>query len=104
MTRSRLPSRREAITERVEIAGRTWHVTVGPVPGPIREVFAHGPKGDLAALVQDALILASVLLQSGNTLADLTRFCGSQNDGEPASLIGEVLAAASKIEEEMGCQ
>ena len=101
MTRSHLPNRRETVTERVEVRGQAYLVSVGPVPGPVREVFAKGPKGDVMALVDDGLILASVLLQSGYRLADLVGMVERGDDGEPASLTGCLLAAALKLEEEM---
>lgn len=112
--RHRLPDRRHAITERV-----TWgpdgafalDVTVGidPLSGHVREVFIDGHKSGsaLEATMDDAAILASMLLQHGCRAADLaqriTRSDPRVRPGEAAtSPIGRMLQFAATIEEEIG--
>lgn len=103
-SRRRLSNRREAITERFEIALRqgmpaqTYLVSIGPVPGPAREVFAKGPKGDSGLMIDDAMILASVMMQSGYGLADILGYVERDDDGQPLSLVGKILAAAREME------
>lgn len=103
-SRRRLPNRRETITHRVEITLRSgaapmvYLVSIGPIPGPAREIFAKGPKGDSGQMVDDAMILASVMLQMGCSIADLLGFVERDDDGQPLSLVGKILAAAHEME------
>lgn len=112
--RERLPNRRHAITERVTWGpdgGFELAVTVGidPKTGSVREVFIDGHKSGsaLEATMDDAAILASMLLQSGFRAADLaeriTRNDPRVRPGEAAtSPIGRMLQFAASIETEIG--
>jgi hypothetical protein len=112
--RTRLPDRRHAITERV-----TWgpegafelEVTVGidPATGRVSEVFIDGHKSGsaLEATMDDAAILASVLLQSGYRAADLAQRITRSDprvrpDEVATSPIGRMLQFAASIEKEIG--
>lgn len=102
--RRRLPTRRLAITERCELNGRTWHVSVGfDGAGRAREIFIAGPKigSDLDAIVKDAAVVTSVLLQSGMAADQIGQNLGRENGG-PASCIGKAMEMAAQIEREEG--
>lgn len=101
--RSKLPTRRAASTIWVEhataVATHRIAVTYGYVetehPPRIREVFCADFKAgsDQHALVQDACVLLSVLLQTGHDVSWLLAKMGGQR-----SLIGALLAAMMEEE------
>lgn len=103
-SRRRLPNRRETVTQCVPIAMRKgapesdYLISIGPVPGPIREIFAKGPKGDAGMMVDDFLIVVSVMLQSGYRVADILNYVERDDDGQPLSVLGKILAAAREME------
>lgn len=94
MTRTRLPHRRFAETVVMEHGGQRFAVTVGFYPdGRPGEVFTHGMKtgSSLDALLVDACVAVSWLLQHGVDPAELASSMGRQGGAEPASIIGAVI-------------
>lgn len=70
--RLRLPDRRQSLTCDVHWRGHVFAVSLGfdPTTGMVAEVFASAAKGgDLGALVSDACVQTSLLLQVGITAA-----------------------------------
>ncbi len=71
--RSRLPNRRPAYTETLEVDGQAFEATVGfdPESGQPRELFlTAGKEGSLLnALLADAAVVISVALQHGVPLS-----------------------------------
>lgn len=94
MTRQRLPNRRPNETTTLIFGGMSFAVTVGFHPdGRPGEVFADGVRtgSDLAALLDDACVALSLLIQHGVAPAALAASMGRAGDGvTPASLIGAV--------------
>ena len=92
MSRARLPERRPNETIDLAFAGRRFAVTVGFYPnGRPGEVFTSGVKvgSDLDAILADACVAVSLLLQHGVEPAALARAMGRAGDGiTPASVIG----------------
>ncbi len=108
--RFRLPNRRPAYTETLEVDGQAFEATVGcdPEDGSPRELFLKaGKEGSmLNAQLADAAVVISVALQYGIPAAALSKSVGrrpdngvSQADQDdvarpenmPASLIGAAL-------------
>ena len=97
--RLRLPNRRQNETRRQhwnapDGSAHVFEVTVGFYPAPdgagqreAGEVFASGKKTGsvMAALIEDACVMASNLRQLGVTFADLAPRLGHQEDGSAAS-------------------
>jgi hypothetical protein len=103
--REKLPHRRPSVSCTVVWRDQRLHVTIGFAPdGRVLEVFARSgrPASDVDALVDDAAVLASRLLQHGDRLADIARGLGRLPGGEPASLIGVIVDAALAMEREIG--
>lgn len=104
--RQRLPDRRLTITDRVDWAGRTYLVGVGfDADGVVREIFVDGVKGgsDEEAILGDAGVLVSLLLQSGWSVERLADHVGREGvlPGRPAaSILGLALGRARDIERE----
>jgi hypothetical protein len=99
LTRTRLPNRRLAETIEVEHGGARFEMTIGFYPdGQPGEVFTHGAfKGAaLDALLADACVLVSHLIQHGAKLHDLARSMGRLSNAGPASIIGAVIDTAAK--------
>lgn len=93
MTRARLPTRRLNETADMEFEGRSYAVTVGFKPnGEPGEVFSHGAKvgSTLDALLDDACVLFSLLLQYGARPEDIAASMSRIGEGKPASVIGAV--------------
>ena len=93
MIRLRLPQRRPNMTFGIEHAGLRYSVTVGyyAESGRVAEVFTHGAKAGSAldAILDDACIALSLLLQHGVEPAALAASMGRLGDGNsPASVIG----------------
>lgn len=92
--RQRLPDRRPSVSLPLEHEGFACQLTVGFYPdGRVGEVFVSGLKSgsNLEALVADAAVLISRLLQHGVDSADLASSMGRQGDARAASLIGAVV-------------
>ncbi len=101
MTRTRLPDRRAAETVKLEHGGTRFMVTIGFYPdGRPGEVFTHGARSgsSLDALLADACVVVSCLIQHGVEPRELAASMGRLGNAEPASIIGAVVdlvAAAS---------
>lgn len=104
MKRHPLRPRREAVTTLIEWEGSTWSVSVGFDEGwRVREIFADGTKTgtDLEAMLDDACILTSMLLQSGADIADLADKLGREGVkpwAPAASIVGLAIKKAAEIE------
>ena len=101
MTRVPLPFRRENETIDLAFGTQTFAVTIGfrrdGAPG---EVFVHGAKvgSDLHAILSDACIVVSLLLQHGVQPAALSHSMGRAGDGfTPASLIGALADLLAEV-------
>ncbi|CAK0756674.1 hypothetical protein CCP2SC5_2280002 [Azospirillaceae bacterium] len=95
MTRKPLPNRRENQTIDLSFGNQNFAVTIGfrsdGVPG---EAFVNGARvgSDLHAILSDACILVSLLLQHGVEAIALAHSMGRAGDGKtPASLIGALI-------------
>lgn len=94
MTRVKLPDRRAAETVSVEHGGTCFAVTIGFYPdGRPGEVFTHGMRtgSNLDALLADACVVMSCLIQHGVDPRDLAASMGRLGNAEPASIIGAVV-------------
>jgi hypothetical protein len=107
MTRVRLPNRRAAETVELEHGGQRFTVTIGFYPdGRPGEVFTHGLRtgSNLDALLADAFVVVSRLMQHGVEPRDLAASMGRLGNAEPASVIGAVAdlvtAASAEATEE----
>ena len=106
MTRMRLPDRRFAETVALEHGGARFMVTIGFYPdGRPGEVFTHGARSgsNLDALLADACVVVSRLIQHGAEPRDLAASMGRLGSTEPASVIGAVVdlvARASAVAQE----
>ena len=95
MTRERLPDRRPCDTMELMHDWRTYSVTVGfdVTRNRIGEVFTHGAKigSAMDAILDDACVAISLLLQHGVEPATLATSMGRLGDGRtPASIIGSL--------------
>jgi hypothetical protein len=102
MTRTRLPARRAAEIVELEHGGTRFTVTIGFYPdGRPGEVFVHGVRtgSSLDALLADACVVVSCLLQHGVEPRELAHSMGRLGNAEPASIIGAVvdLAGAAAV-------
>ena len=106
MKRERLPNRRFAETVELEHGGTQFMVTIGFYPdGRPGEVFTHGARSgsNLDALLADACVVVSCLIQHGAEPRDLAASMGRLGNAEPASVIGAVVdlvARASAVAQE----
>ena len=101
MTRVRLPDRRFAETVALEHGGTRFMVTIGFYPdGRPGEVFTHGARSgsNLDALLADACVVVSCLIQHGAEPRDLAASMGRLGNAEPASVIGAVLDLVAACE------
>ncbi len=107
--RGRLPNRRHAVTENIEVGGFTYEATVGfDKAGRPKEIFLSGAKdgSDMAAVLADTSVVVSVALQHGvaaQAMAlSLLRVPPSVEGGAPmpASLIGAALDLVARYERE----
>ena len=93
MTRTRLPNRRPNETAELMFNATPYAVTIGyhPTTGRIGEVFTHGAKvgSNMDAILDDACVALSMLIQYGAEPGDLASSMGRQGTGQaPASIIG----------------
>ncbi len=106
MTRRRLPDRRNAVLVDVEHQGSAFTVSAGLYSaGQVGELFVSGARSgsDLAALVDDAAVLASIALQYGAPLEVLAGAMGRHGDRTPASVLGCALdRVVELLDEERG--
>jgi hypothetical protein len=103
MTRVRLPERRAAETVMLDYDGTHFMVTIGFYPdGRPGEVFTHGARSgsNMDALLADACVVVSCLIQHGAEPRDLAGSMGRLGNTQPASIIGAVvdLVAAASTE------
>jgi len=94
MTRVRLPDRRFAETVVLEHDGTRFMVTIGFYPdGRPGEVFTHGARSgsNLDALLADACVVVSCLIQHGAEPRHLAGGMGRLGNTKPASVIGAVV-------------
>jgi hypothetical protein len=94
LARSRLPNRRPAETIAFERDGSRYCLTVGYFPdGSVGEVFLNADRADslLDVLASDAAILASLALQHGCSLQEITHALKRDSRGTAASPIGHAL-------------
>ena len=99
MTRVRLPDRRAAETVQLDYDGARYMVTIGFYPdGKPGEVFTHGARSgsNLDAVLADACVAISCLMQHGVEPRDLAASMGRLGNAEPASIIGAVVDLVSK--------
>jgi hypothetical protein len=100
MTRTRLPNRRAAETVELEHGGQRFTVTVGFYSdGKPGEVFVHGVRSGSAldALLADACVVVSCLIQHGVEPRELAHSMGRLGNAEPASIIGAVIDLAAAM-------
>ena len=113
--RKRLPNRRPALTETLEVAGQRVEVTIGfpPETGEVSEMFLVGGKtgSTLDGLLADAAVVISIGLQHGVSPAALAKSASRLPNGSiapadldraqpgrrPASLIGAALDLAQSL-------
>ena len=101
-TRESLSQRRPSLTVDLNFGGRRYAATIGYFPdGRPSEVFAKGAKigSGMDAILDDASILVSLLLQHGVEPAAISKSMSRIRDGEAASVVG---ALANLIASEAG--
>jgi hypothetical protein len=106
VTRTRLPNRRHGITMPVEHRNQTFDCTFGMGnDGHVREVFMRSTKegNDFSALMVDACIAASMLLQHGESMETLAEAFGEnraegEKTGTPQSALGAIVRAGADID------
>ena len=94
MTRTRLPHRRPAETIVLDYDGTRYMVTIGfYLDGRPGEVFTHGARSgsNMDALLADACVVVSCLMQHGAEPGDLAGSMGRLGNAMPASIIGAVI-------------
>ena len=105
--RNRLPNRRQVSTVSLmwpPNSGERYHVTVGEYEnGAPGEVWVHGAKvgSEFDALLSDASILLSILIQVGYDSDKIAKALGRCESGERASIIGamaDLLALEAEAE------
>jgi hypothetical protein len=92
--RDRLPNRRPAETLAFDRDGSKYRMTVGYFPdGRPGEIFLNADRVDslLDVLTSDAAILASLALQHGCSLHEITHALKRDSRGAAASPIGAAL-------------
>ena len=102
MSRERLPDRRPSETADLDFDGARYAVTLGRFPdGRPGEVFTGNAKVGSAmdALLDDACILISLLLQNSVEPAALAKTMGRLGDGTaPASVIGAIIDRLAELQ------
>lgn len=103
--RTVLPNRRPCETVTIGgLDGRPIDICVGyDQSGRVREIFADGHKigSDADAALDDGLVMASILLQHGVSVSELSRHIGRESivrDAPAASMLGLAIEAAAKLE------
>ncbi len=99
MSRQCLPDRRAAATVELEHGGSRFTVTIGFYnDGRPGEVFTHGIRtgSSLDALLADACVVLSCLIQHGVDPSEIARSMGRLGNSEPASIIGAVVDLAAR--------
>src|SRR4029079_6913955 len=99
MSRQRLPDRRAAATVDLEHGGSRFTVTIGFYPdGRPGEVFPHGirPGSGLDALLADACVLLSLLMQYDVEPTQIADSMGRSGNACTASLNSGLIDLAAK--------
>ena len=107
MPRERLPDRRPNQTMDLVYDGTLYAVTVGfqPDTGEPREIFTHGARvgSNMDAILDDACILLSILLQHRVEPAALARSMGRLGrGGQAASVIGALAGMLAERGQDRG--
>ena len=101
--RQRLPNRRRAETVDLEFGGSRYQLTIGlDDDGRPGEAFVGGAKAGshMSAILNDASILVSLLLQHGVPASSFVDSLGKHGKaGEHGSIIGGLVALLAKQEE-----
>lgn len=106
--RRRLPDRRPASVQTLQWAGKPLSIGVGyDDAGLAKEAFAYTTKvgSDLEALLQDACVLFSMLLQHGESAQSVADSLGREGIdplAPAASVLGLLAATVAKTEEDEG--
>ena len=90
-TREVLPARRPCLTVNLDFGGRNYAVGIGFYPdGRLAEAFVSGEVSGsmMGALLNDAAILVSLLLQFGVEPRAIAKSMSMVGDGQPASPVG----------------
>lgn len=99
--RERLADRRDQITAPLAWQNITLVLSVGFYPdGRPGEVFVRGLKSGahLDALLDDAAVLISRLLQHGDSIAEIRRSLGAgPSRSEPMTLLGTIIDAVDRL-------
>ena len=106
--RQRLPNRRHGLTLPVQHRNQFFDCTFGfDEAGRVREVFMRSTKegNDFSALMVDACIAASMLLQHGETMASLAASFGEnradgEKSGAPQSALGAIVRRGAMLDEQ----
>lgn len=109
MVRTKLPSRRRAITKPIVHNNEKFLITFGfDDEGTIREAFCADPRvgSDIHALLTDSCILLSLHLQTGAEIERLTNSLGEnraegEKRGPPSSIIGAIARAIVELQNEV---
>jgi len=105
--RNRLPNRRQVSTMSLvwpPFGGSRYHVTIGEYDdGRPGEVWVHGAKvgSEIDALLDDASILMSVLIQIGYDTKQIAKSLGRDSAGVRASIIGAVADLVEEAENDV---
>lgn len=103
--RRQLPTRRPNLAIAIQHGPHALRLVCGFfATGRVGEVFADigKPNSEIKALLDDACILVSKLLQQGIGAADLDGDMARDDDRKPQSLIGAILAAVAWVDAEVG--
>jgi hypothetical protein len=103
MSRVRMDDRRVADTRELEFGEMRFMVTIGMYPdGRPGEVFARCGKAgsQMDALIDDACIVMSRLLQHGEAPAMLLSSLGREGD-RPASVVGAIAEIVAEVDREV---
>ncbi len=102
MSRERLPDRRPSETAELEYEGACYAVTIGFFPdGRPGEAFTGNAKvgSSMEAVLDDACILISLLLQNGVEPPALAKTMGRLGNGhQPASVIGAIIDRLAELQ------
>ena len=104
MSRVRLSNRRRHLLETMKWEGRRWEVCVGFNEQSLaREIFIDGAKvgSELEALVDDACVAISLLLQCGMPAVELAKHLareGTTSGAPVASVLGAAVERIAALE------
>jgi hypothetical protein len=101
MTRERLRNRRRNETVDLDVGGTRYTLCIGYyADGRPGEIFASGAKigSAMDAIVADAAVLVSLLLQHGIEPRSIQHSLGRHSDGDAASIIGAVVDELLRLE------